>query len=232
MEDGPFHPTLRSCVVGVPRQVPQPLPVARQTQELPGSRTRQRCWIGEYTHEKKSNSLRKPILIMDALEILHLLCLTAVRAVTCAREGSSDSGTYEVPVDAGCAAALAPSIPKCLVFFSSDHLSTGFSCHSSFPRLNLCCLPVRSSDPVPACSATRALPALCTIAAHLHENSFPPELLVKFCRDIFSFQPCPVKFLPAAFFLSFRPRLLSVLKTVVFKFWDCKTLCRFVKACW
>lgn len=98
MEDGPSHPTLRSRVVSMPRRVPQPLPVARQTQELPGSRTRQRCWIVEYTHEKKRNSLRKPILIMDALEKLPLLHPMAVRAVTVLGRGAVTPARTKSPL--------------------------------------------------------------------------------------------------------------------------------------
>lgn len=88
--------------------------------------------------------------------------------LTCAWEGSSDTSTSKGPINPGCAAALAPSIPKCSGLFSK--FSAGFSCHSNFQHSNLCCFPKCRSGLVSASLGTQANAALCTIA-HLHGNS-------------------------------------------------------------
>lgn len=151
-------------------------------------------------------------------------CLIQEQAgLTCAWEGSSDTSTCKGPLYP--AAALAPSIPKCSGVFSK--FSAGFSCYSNFQHPNLCCLSMCTSDLVSASLGTQAHAALCTVA-HLHGNSSPLSCWwtsVVNVRGFFNHMLWNLS-------LNFRSQLFSLLKTVVFRFCACKTLQRFVKACW
>lgn len=73
--------------------------------------TRQRYWIGDYTHEKKSYSLRKPILIMGCAGDASLVSPDSRQGCDLRWRGSGDTGMCKVRVDTG-RAVLAPSVPK------------------------------------------------------------------------------------------------------------------------
>lgn len=143
--------------------------------------------------------------------------------LSCAWQGSSDTSTFRGPIDPGCAAALAPSIPEC---------------SESFPKFSTVSLvtqtlSIQTSVASPCAAQTlfqhpqpprfmqpfALLPSFVEIA--------PPELLVNFCSQCQGFFNHAVQFLS-----QLQSQLFSVLKTVVFRFWGCKTLQRFVKACW